>query len=128
MSWARFSLRKNIGRIQPLTFGFQTAIKNKDIFSQDNEVINTAPPCFGFLKEMNLQVLFYERSSFSWLFTCCYVLSGIQACINQEGGQYPCQCFRYNSQNSRFLIVPFHRSSSELKQPKQVLHQYKVPC
>lgn len=129
ISWVRFSLRKSIGRIQPLTFGFQTAMKNKDIFSQDNKVINTAPSRFGFLEEINLQVSFYERSSFFMAF--CLLLCTIRnECMCKLGGhtQYPCQCFRYNSQNSRFLILPFQRSPTELEQPNQVLSQYKVSC
>lgn len=113
ISWVRVSLRKSIRRIQPLTFGFQTTVKNKDIFSQDT-VINTAPSCFGILEEMNLQVWFYESSSFSQLFACCYVLSGMNACVNQRE-QYSCQCFRYNSQNSRFLILPLSEKSHKTK-------------
>lgn len=116
ISWVRFSPRKSLRRIQPLTFGFQTTMKNKDIFSQDT-AINTAPSCFGILEEMNLQVWFYESSSFSQLFACCYVLSGMNACVNQRG-QYSCQCFRYNSQNSRFLILPLSEKSHKTKPAK----------
>lgn len=86
ISCVRFSLRKGIGRIQPLTFGFQTTMKNKDFFSQDNKVTNTAPSHFGFLEEMNWQVSFYERSSFSQLSACCYVPSGMNVCINWRRG------------------------------------------
>lgn len=123
ISWVRVSLRKSIRRIQPLTFGFQTTVKNKDIFSQDT-VINTAPSCFGILEEMNLQVWFYESSSFSQLFACCYVLSGMNACVNQRE-QYSCQCFRYNSQN-RFLILPLSEKSHKTKPAEQVFPQYSL--
>lgn len=81
-----------LGEVQPekrgrknSAFSFQAAMKNKDIFSQDNKVIDTTPSHFRFLEEMNVQVSFYERSSFSQLFACCYVPSETNACINWGG-------------------------------------------
>lgn len=118
ISWVRFSLRKSKGRIQPLTFGFQSAMKNKDIFSQDNGVISITSSCFGFLEEMNLQVSFYKRISFSQLsfLLLCAIINECMCKLGEgrwqgEGrGRYPCQCFRYQSWNSKFLILPFQRS------------------
>lgn len=75
ISWIRFRLRKSNARIYPLTFSLQSVRKNKNVFSQENTVINIASSCSRFLVEMHLQVLFYESSSFSKLFfflTCCY--------------------------------------------------------
>lgn len=106
ISWASFTLRKSIGRIQPLTFGFQSTMKSKRHFftgqsDQHCTITLWVPEGDGFT---------------SLIFTAfcllqCAIRNDCVWCVCKLGrgvcARYPCQCFRDNGQVADFWFFPF---------------------